>query len=132
MKLQLKENPIEWLKFTVVIGSMIGLVWTLGAYKGWHVQAWWWGWIPGLAGTACCAAFPKYFRGFYRTGTTFFFHVGQVMGKVMLTAFFVLIATPLGLALRATGKDLLKLKKNPNTDTYWRSPGKTGGHDKMF
>ncbi len=132
MKLQLKENPIEWLKFTAVIGTMLGLVWTLGSYKGWHTQAWWWGWIPGLAATGCCAVFPSWFRGFYRTGTTFFFHVGQFMGKVILSFFFVLIVTPFGLVMRAAGKDLLKLKRDPKAETYWCPPGKTGGHDKMF
>lgn len=132
MRLKLKENPIEWLKFTAVIGTMFGLIWTLVGYKGWHAQAWWWGWIPCALATALCALFPKWFRGFYRTGTTFFFHIGQLMGKVMLTVFFILIVTPLGLFLRIAGKDLLQLKKNPNVETYWCPPGKTGGHDKMF
>lgn len=132
MQLKLKEEPIEWLKFTAVMGTMLGLIWSMSLWQGWHQWAWWLGWIPGLAATGLCALFPQWFRGFYRVGTTLFFHIGQVMGRILLTIFFLLILTPLGVILRWTGNDLLGMKKQPNADSYWKEPRQTGGHDKMF
>ena len=46
---------------------------------------------------------PRWFRGFYRAGMTVSFHFGQVVGKVLLTVFFFLFLTPLGLLLRLMG-----------------------------
>lgn len=132
MKLKLKENPIEWLKFTAVIGTMLGMIWTLGWWKQIHSQPWWYGWIPGAFASILCALFPSWFRGFYRIGTTAFFYLGQIMGTIMLTLFFIFIMTPLGFVLRLTGNDLLNMKKNPSATTYWQEPRKTGGHEKMF
>jgi hypothetical protein len=37
-----------------------------------------------------CSAFPRWFRGFYRAGMTVSFQLGQVMGRVLLTLFFLL------------------------------------------
>jgi len=48
---------------------------------------------------------------------------GQVLGVintyVLLTVFYFLILTPLGLLMRLFGKDILKLKKQNNLATYW-------------
>ena len=100
MKLKLKEQPIEWLKFTAVIGTMAGMIWTLAWWKGMHGFEWWYGWVPGVLASVLCAVFPAWFRGFYRAGTTFFFYIGQIMGTILLTLFFVLIMfnTTLGVA----------------------------------
>ncbi|MBT5925940.1 MAG: hypothetical protein HOH33_04925 [Verrucomicrobia bacterium] len=132
MKLKLKEQPIEWLKFTAVIGTMVGMIWTLGWWKEIHGFDWWHGWIPGAIATGLCAVFPAWFRGFYRIGTTIFFYIGQFMGILLLTLFFLLIMTPLGFFLKLMGNDLLKFKRNKTSQTYWQEPRKTGGHEKMF
>lgn len=79
-----------------------------------------------------CSAFPRWFRGFYRAGMTVSFHVGQVIGRVLLTLFFLLALTPLGLLLRLCGKDLLKTKPNRSATTYWH-PAKTSTQfDRQF
>ena len=132
MKLKLKENPIEWLKFTAVIGTMTGLLWTLGWWKQMHGLSLWYGWVPGIVLTFLCAVFPSWFRGFYRTGTTAFFHLGQFMGTILLTLFFIFIMTPMGFVLRLSGNDLLELKPDRTASSYWKEPRKTGGHGKMF
>src|SRR5256885_17217061 len=71
-----------------------------------------------------CALRPRLFRGFYRAGMTISFYIGQVMGRILLTVFFILVVTPLGLLLRLAGKDLLQLKRPPGAGSYWR-PAKT-------
>jgi len=48
--------------------------------------------------------------------------IGYVLGIintfVLLTLFYFVILTPLGLIMRLLGKDILKLKRNKH-DTYW-------------
>lgn len=65
-------------------------------------------------------------------GNNRIFYLGQFMGTILLTLFFIFIMTPMGLVLRLTGNDLLKLKMDPTSSSYWQEPRKTGGHRKMF
>jgi hypothetical protein len=79
-----------------------------------------------------CAVRPGWFRGFYRGGMTVSFHIGQVIGRILLTVFFLIVVTPLGLLLRLSGKDLLQLKRPTGANSYWRA-AKTGNQfDRMF
>ena len=131
--LRLKEQPIEWIKFTAVIGVMVNLIlWLL----------WWRGslfvTIPALTAiiailTVIIAAIrPRWFRSFYRCGMTISFHIGQVIGKILLILFFFLFVTPLGLLLRLFGKDLLLIKKNPDGKSYWHPAKNNREFDRMF
>jgi hypothetical protein len=130
--LRLKENPREWQKFVAVMGTAANLVvWML----------WWRGRLPlavpvavaALALMVLTAALirPRWFRGFYRAGMTVSYHFGQVVGKVLLTVFFFLFLTPMGLLLRLMGKDLLKLKHSPS-QTWWQPAKDNRDFDRMF
>jgi hypothetical protein len=131
--LRLKEKPIEWVKFTAVMGLVLNLVlWLM----------WWRGRIPlPVPIAAACLAFtalilslirPRWFRGFYRGGMTVSFHIGQIIGKVMLTLFFFLVVTPLGLLLRLLGKDLLQLKPGRDEETWWQPAKNNRDFDRLF
>lgn len=131
--LRLKENPREWQKFVAVMALAANVpVWL----------AWWRGKIPlaipvvvlSLAAVVLLLALiqPRWFRGFYRGGMTVSFQIGQVIGKVMLTLFFFVVVTPLGLLLRLAGKDLLQLKPNPTDKTWWRPAKNSREFDRMF
>jgi hypothetical protein len=132
MKLKLQENPREWQKFVLVITGMlaVGAIWlqlrgviSPGAMLVTLV-------ILHLV-IVLALAKPTWFRAFYRGGMTVTFHIGQVMGKVLLTLIFLLVLTPTGLLLRLFGKDLLALRK-PEGPSYWR-PAKTNRHfDRQF
>jgi len=132
MKLVLKESPREWLKFTAVTGLMAAILWSVARMRGWHDFSLALGWAPGAIAVALCLWRPRWFRGYYRAGTTFFHHVGRVMGAVMLTGVFLFVVTPLGWALRLAGKDLLKIRRAGDADSHWEKPGPTGGHEKLF
>ena len=43
----------------------------------------------------------------------------RVVSPVVMGAMFLLLFTPMGLLLRAMGKDLLRLKYDPQAPTYW-------------
>ena len=130
--LRLKENPREWQKFVAVMGTAANLVVWMLWRRGWLSIT-----IPAamaaLALMVLISALlrPRWFRGFYRAGMTVSFHIGQVVGKVLLTVFFFLFLTPLGLLLRLTGKDLLQLKRSP-AKTWWQSSRNNRDFDRMF
>jgi hypothetical protein len=54
------------------------------------------------------------------------------MGAVMLTLFFLLLLTPLGLILRITGKDPLQLKRPRSARTYWHPSRAGSAFDRLF
>lgn len=131
--LRLKENPIEWIKFTAVTGvagsAFFGVLWSRG---GLPVA------VPCVAGAIAvlsiiaAIARPLAFRGFYRCGMTVCFHVGQIFGRVLLVLVFFLVATPLGAMLRLLGKDPLQLRRTSGKESFW-SPAKTNREfDRMF
>ena len=133
MKLRLKEQPNEWRKFTAVMtfacGVMAALLHTRKILSRELLIAVWSG--LGVILLASLLA-PRWFKGFYRVGMTASFHIGQVMGKVILTIFFLVLLTPLGLLLRLLGQDLLRLKPDKTATTYWR-PAKTNRQfDRLF
>jgi hypothetical protein len=131
--LRLSEKPLEWIKFTAVIGvaanGVLGLMWHKGALPGVVCLL-----ACGVALAAIVTASirPQRFRGFYRGGMTISFKIGQVIGKVLLTLFFLALVTPMGIVLRLLGKDLLRLKKDPNGTTYWRKAKGGREFDRMF
>jgi len=131
--LRLKERPIEWIKFTAVMGLVLNLVLWLMWWRGRLSIA------PPVAAAAVAVLAvltamirPGWFRGFYRGGMTVSFHIGQTIGKVLLTVFFFLAVTPLGLALRLAGKDLLELRRRPGEETWWRPARDSRDFDRMF
>jgi hypothetical protein len=127
MRPKLKESPKEWLKFVAVMALLAGVLSFMLARRAFPV-------VLGIAVVALmlCALRPRLFRGFYRGGMTISFYIGQVMGRVLLTIFFILVVTPLGLLLRLAGKDLLQLKRPSGASSYWR-PAKTSNQfDRMF
>jgi hypothetical protein len=133
MSLNLKESPKEWMKFTaamaVALGGMTVLLWARGAISQYLLTA-------ALAllsvGLLVCLLRPGWFRGFYRLGMTGGFHLGRLVGTILLAIFFCLVLAPLGLFLRILGKDLLVLKKAPSTTTYWRPAKVDNEFDRQF
>jgi hypothetical protein len=132
MKLRLQEKPVEWIKFTAVMGLSFTLLAGLLLARGWIGRPTFLGVIGTLAGVVLISlARPRWFRGFYRAGMTVSWHVGQVMGRVLLTVFFLVIVTPMGLMLRLFGKDLLG-RRRPNATTYWHTAKPPGPFERQF
>lgn len=132
MKLRLQEKPLEWIKFTAVMALSGTLVSGLLHARGLIARPTFFTIAGTLAAVTLLSLLrPAWFRGFYRAGMTASWHVGQVMGRVLLTVFFLLIVTPMGLLLRLAGKDLLALRRRP-TDSYWQPSPKPGPFDRQF
>jgi hypothetical protein len=61
------------------------------------------------------------------------FPIGFVMSWVALTALFFLVITPLGLIMRITGRDSLRLKADAEAGSYWTPrPGRGSDSDRAF
>lgn len=127
MQPKLKENPKEWLKFTGVMALLVSVL-AFMLFRPFFP------FVLGLAAItlAICAFRPRWFRGFYRGGMTVSFHIGQIMGRILLTLLFLLVVTPTGLLLRLFGKDLLQLKRNPAANSFWRPAKNSNQFDRMF
>jgi hypothetical protein len=61
------------------------------------------------------------------------FPIGFVMSWVALTVLFFLVITPLGLIMRSTGRDPLRLKADAAAGSYWTPrPGRGTDSDRAF
>jgi hypothetical protein len=45
----------------------------------------------------------------------------MIVSTVLLTVFFYLVVTPIGLAARCVGKDFLERRWDAKATTYWRA-----------
>ncbi len=59
-------------------------------------------------------------RPVYRVWMKFAFLLGWINARVLLGIFFYLVLTPVGIVLRATGRDLLDRKIDRKAVSYWR------------
>jgi len=133
VKPKLKENPKDWLKFTVVC-CVVGMLIVRGVERrgilGHDLALALF--AVALATLVLCIVRPTWFRGFYRAGMAVSFYVGQVVSRILLTVLFLLVVTPLGLLLRLFGKDLLQLKRKPAKESYWETVSRPQNLDRQF
>ncbi len=130
---KLKDTPREWQKYTAVMVLVAALI-CMALYKRRIMNVTALGCAIGVLALVVLISLarPHWFRHFYRRGMIISYHVGQTMGVILLSVFFVIALTPLGLLLRLMGKDLLELKRNPAAKPYWQ-PARDNPHfDRMF
>ena len=133
MRLKLKENPREWQKFTAVMAVLFAALSFLAYRRAWIQKEGFFLIAALLIGAVTLSLlFPRLFRPIYRCGMTTSFYVGQVIGTILLTLFFLFALTPIALLLRLTGKDLLALKPDPNATTFWQPAKPSNDFNRMF
>lgn len=133
MRLRLKEDPKEWRK--VALLGLIGPSVILGVLR-------WRGVISSSVLTTalalvalialCALARPRWFRGYYRFMTRLGFYITQVLGAIILVAFFLVILTPFGWIMRRLGKGFLQLESPRDRQTFWQPARQDGSLDSMF
>src|SRR5690242_6325881 len=133
MRLRLKEDPKEWMKFTAASIVALGVLAVLLGTRHIISNAGMTSILTALtAALSICLFRPRWFRLFYRAGMIAGFRAGQVVGIILLTVFFWFVLTPLGLLLRLSGRDLLMLRKGPPAATYWKAAKSSAGFDRQF
>ena len=121
---ELRTGARELRKFGLLVGGVLaalGLVmWARGrVYFPWFLA-------PGAVLAALGLALPKVLKPVYVGWMALALALGFVVSQVILTAFFFLVITPIGLAARMLGKDFLRLRLDRQAGSYWM-PRQQGG-----
>ena len=131
--LRLSEKPLEWAKFTLVIAVLL-------VVASWYISHAFS--LPSLypilssvfmLGIVVVAFInPTPFKPLYSTGMKLSYSIGQVISRVMLVLFFLIVLTPIALILRLLGKEVLSLRFRSGKESYWRESKPDHDFDRMF
>lgn len=93
------------------------------------VVLWRKGWSPGMAVYVLSgiggmlvllgATIPLALKPIYTAWMALAVVLGYIMTRVILTLVFYLVVTPIGLIMRAVGRDPLSRKLDPEAPSYW-------------
>src|SRR2546426_3063762 len=114
---QLKTGPRDLRKFGLLVGTVFAalgiLLWLRGKGHFAYFLA------PGAMLLVAGLVFPKALKPVYIGWMSLALVLGLVVSTVLLTVFFFLVITPVGLVAPLAGKDFLRLKLRPEGTTYW-------------
>ena len=118
--------------FGLVMLAALGLI---GGWLWWQESPYYqWLLAPGIILGLWGLLWPSGMKPLYLAWMTLALVMGQIRNRVLLTAIFYLVVTPLGLVLKALGKDLLGLRTT--SPSYWkyrtREPYQPGRSEKMY
>jgi hypothetical protein len=130
-------GPRELRSFAKVIAVGMPLVALLLGAPGWLRSHAWPAWTLWLGGIGCVTGLalllvPQIARPFYLVWMGLGCCIGIVVSNAVLAAIYLLIVTPIGLALRLAGRDPLRLKAEPQRASYWEDAEKAGDADRYF
>lgn len=114
---ELQTTPEELRKFSWTVGIAFLLI---AAFLWWkHLAAW-----PVLAAIGgglivLGTIYPPLVRPFFYAWMSLAVVLGFVMTRVILTIFFFLVLTPVGLFFRLIGRDAMHRKIDRKAATYW-------------
>jgi ABC-type uncharacterized transport system permease subunit len=79
----------------------------------------WWAAIIALLFALLAAVRPSLLSTPNRWWAAFGLLLGRIVSPIVLGLLFYLVFTPMGWALRAMGKDPMRLKRDAGASTYW-------------
>ncbi len=131
---QLKTGPRDLRKFGLLVGGVLTILGLLYCWRGKPVYPYLL--APGLALMLLGAVLPRTLKYIYIGWMAMAFALGFVISHVILTLFFFLVITPIGLVARLAGKDFLHRKLNRNGASYWvprqRKPSTRAEYEQQF
>ena len=79
------------------------------------------GWSLVVAGVLLAAAFvrPGWLAPFNQVWFRFGLLLHRIVSPIVLAVVYYAVVTPTGLVMRALGKDPLRLRLDPNAESYW-------------
>jgi len=133
MKLNYKEDPSEWRKSALLTAVGLAVLSSLLRWRRHLPFNLWLGVLIVLGIVAIIALLqPRWFRSWYRLSLRLGFYSSQFIGRCVLLVVFLFFLLPLGLTLRLSGKDLLKLKRPRNATSYWLPAREYNSLDRLF
>ena len=112
---------------TVSLGSdrSFGLVFAavFSAIAVWPVLAgnelYWWALAIAVGFLALALMFPRVLAPLNRAWFRFGLLLGRIISPVVMAIIFFAAVVPTALVVKLVRKDLLRLKRNPQAETYW-------------
>jgi hypothetical protein len=103
--------------FGVVMAAALAALTLLNAWHSGRL----WPWTGGLAGLFLAAGLlrPSVLNPLNRVWLKFGLLLHRVVNPVVMALLFYGTVLPTGLVMRMLGKDLLRLKRQPDADSYW-------------
>lgn len=119
----LKTEPRDLRKFGLLVGGVFLLLglWFVFRDKPWHA----WFWVPGAFLIALGAVVPRALKHVYLGWMSLALVLGLIVSTLLLTLFYYLVVTPIGLAARLFGKDFLE-RKFSRAPSYWLARAASG------
>lgn len=102
-------------------GFVMAGAFTLLGITNCYVAGQWWTWLGGIAVVFFIAAFlaPAWLRPLNWVWFKFGMLLHAIVSPAILGLLFYATVFPTGLIMRAMGKDLLRLKRDPAAPSYW-------------
>jgi hypothetical protein len=103
--------------FGVVMAVACSIIALINLWQG----GWLWAWIgaPAIFFLLTAILRPTLLNPLNRAWLAFGLLLHQVLNPIVLALLFFGAVLPTGLVMRALGKDLLRLRLKPETDSYW-------------
>jgi hypothetical protein len=114
---KLKTGPKDLRKFGLVVGGVFGLLTAWCAWRGKPFYPYLL--IPAVPLVLLGLVWPRSLKWIYIPWMTLGLVLGLVVSSVLLTVFFYLVVTPIGLMARARGKDFLGRQLDRSAASYW-------------
>ena len=114
---KLKTGPRDLRKFGLTVGGVFVLIGALFLFR--HRASY--PFFLGLGAVLMTfgAIWPRALKYVYIAWMALAFTLGFVMSNVILTLFFFLFVTPIGMLARLVGKDFLARRWDKNATSYW-------------
>jgi hypothetical protein len=103
--------------FGLIFGGFFALVALLPAIHGAPVR--WWALALAIAFAAAALLAPRLLQPLNRAWFALGLLLHHVVNPVIMAVMFYGAILPMAMLLRWLGKDLLRLKREPNAQTYW-------------
>jgi hypothetical protein len=104
--------------FGFVFAGVFTIITLVKLWRGW--SDWGYLWLGlAVAFAVAAAAAPAVLAPFNRIWLKIGLALHKVMTPLIMGLLFFLVVTPIGLMMRATGKDILRLKRSPEEKSYW-------------
>jgi len=126
---ELKTGTRELRNFGLLVGGVFAALGLLALVRSKAIYPWLL--TPGLFLVILGAIAPRTLKYIYLLWMGMALVLGFVVSHVILTVFFFLVITPIGLIARLAGKDFLRLKLDRQAKSYWipRDPKRKAPED---
>jgi hypothetical protein len=114
---KLDPDRTELRKFSLILGGAFLALGAFAWYRGSAAAPYLL--VPGALIALVGVALPAAVRWLFFVWMALGLVLGTIVTSLILTLVFVLAVTPIGLMLRAVGRDPMNRKLDPDAPTYW-------------